>query len=76
MKNLAIIGGGAWGTALSCVLAPRFGEVRLWVKEADLAQRIAVSRVNDVFLPGVRLPDNVIAQPLRSKHPSTERISY
>ena len=37
MKNLAIIGGGSWGTALAIVLAPRFTRVRLWVFEADLA---------------------------------------
>jgi len=60
VRTLSIIGGGGWGTALSCVLAPRFAEVRLWVKEPDLAQRMSVSRVNDVFLPGVALADNVL----------------
>jgi glycerol-3-phosphate dehydrogenase (NAD(P)+) len=59
VQTLAIIGGGSWGTALSCVLAPRFSEVRLWVKEPDLADRIRVSRVNDIFLPGVLIGDNV-----------------
>src|SRR5580698_3045440 len=44
MVNLAIIGGGSWGTALSLVLAPRFQEVRLWVYEADLARQIETSR--------------------------------
>ncbi len=60
MKTLAIIGGGSWGTALACVLAPRFGEVRLWVRETDLAERMRGSRVNDVFLPGVPLAENVL----------------
>jgi glycerol-3-phosphate dehydrogenase (NAD(P)+) len=60
MRTLAIIGGGSWGTALCCVLAPRFTEVRLWVREADLAERMRVSRVNDVFLPGVTLAENVV----------------
>lgn len=59
MRTLAIIGGGSWGTALSCVLAPRFDEVRLWVKEPDLAVRMHASRINDVFLPGVTLAENV-----------------
>ena len=59
MRTLAIIGGGGWGTALSCVLAQRFAEVRLWVREQDLAERMAASRVNDAFLPGVTLADNV-----------------
>jgi glycerol-3-phosphate dehydrogenase (NAD(P)+) len=60
MQTLAIIGGGSWGTALSCVLAPRFEDVRLWVKEPELAERMRTSRVNGVFLPGVTLADNVL----------------
>lgn len=60
MRTLAIIGGGGWGTALSSVLAPRFREVRLWVREPDLAERMRLSRVNDVFLPGVTLAENVL----------------
>jgi len=59
MKNLAIIGGGSWGTALAIVLAPRFDRVRLWVYEPDLAERMCTSRINDVYLPGFQLPANV-----------------
>ncbi|HUQ91769.1 MAG TPA: NAD(P)H-dependent glycerol-3-phosphate dehydrogenase [Bryobacteraceae bacterium] len=57
---LSIIGGGSWGTALAVVLAPKFEMVRLWVYEPDLAVRMASSRQNDVFLPGIRLPLNVV----------------
>ena len=59
MTRLAIIGGGSWGTALAIVLAPRFAQVRLWVYETDLAERMRASRVNDVFLPDCPLPPNV-----------------
>jgi glycerol-3-phosphate dehydrogenase (NAD(P)+) len=61
MTQLAIIGGGGWGTALACVLASRFDRVSLWVYEEDLALRIESSRINDVFLPGVTIPRNVRA---------------
>jgi glycerol-3-phosphate dehydrogenase (NAD(P)+) len=57
--KLAIIGGGSWGTALAIVLAPRSESLKLWVYEADLAERISHSRVNDIFLPGFRLPDGI-----------------
>jgi glycerol-3-phosphate dehydrogenase (NAD(P)+) len=74
MRNLAIIGGGSWGTALAIALAPRFpgkpypgitapasstAPIRLWVYESDLAARMQATRENDVFLPGFRLPENV-----------------
>jgi glycerol-3-phosphate dehydrogenase (NAD(P)+) len=59
--KLAIIGAGSWGTALACVLAPRFASVSLWAYEADLAERLEATRSNDVFLPGFRLPGNVAA---------------
>ncbi len=59
MKNLSVIGGGSWGTALAIVLAPRFPQVRLWVFEADLAARMRSSRVNDVYLPGYEVPGHV-----------------
>ena len=59
MTTLAIIGGGSWGTALACVLAPRFDHVRLWMNEAEIAERTQSTRVNDVFLPGFSLPATV-----------------
>jgi glycerol-3-phosphate dehydrogenase (NAD(P)+) len=57
--KLAVLGGGSWGTALSIVLAPRFERIGLWAFEADLAERMARSRENDVFLPGFKLPENI-----------------
>lgn len=62
MKRLAIAGGGSWGTALAIVLAPRFQEVKLWVYEQDLAERMGRTRVNDVYLPGFELPPNVAVE--------------
>jgi len=57
--TLSILGGGSWGTALAIALAPRFDSLRLWVFERDLAARMRASRENDVYLPGLRLPDHV-----------------
>ncbi len=59
MSRLAIIGAGSWGAALSIALAPRFSQVRLWVYEKDLAERMRESRVNDLYLPSARIADNV-----------------
>jgi glycerol-3-phosphate dehydrogenase (NAD(P)+) len=59
MKTLAILGAGSWGTALAVALSPRFERIRLWAHETDLVERMAGARENDIFLPGIRLPDNV-----------------
>jgi glycerol-3-phosphate dehydrogenase (NAD(P)+) len=59
VKTLAILGGGSWGTALAVVLAPKFDCVRLWFHEPDLAASAASDRENRIFLPGIRLPENV-----------------
>jgi len=60
--TLTILGGGSWGTALAIVLGPRFDRVRLWVYEQDLAARMRASRVSDVYLPGLKLPDSVVIE--------------
>jgi glycerol-3-phosphate dehydrogenase (NAD(P)+) len=59
VRTLAIAGAGSWGTALAIVLASRFERVRLWVYEPDLAQRMANTRENDIYLPGFQIPINV-----------------
>lgn len=62
MNELAIVGAGSWGTALAIVLARRFPRIRLWVYEKDLAARMREKRINDLYLPGFRLPDNVAVE--------------
>ncbi|MCH7977348.1 MAG: NAD(P)-dependent glycerol-3-phosphate dehydrogenase [Acidobacteria bacterium] len=59
MKNVAIIGAGGWGTALAIALARKAGTIRLWVFEPDLCESLRKTRVNDLYLPGFRIPENV-----------------
>jgi glycerol-3-phosphate dehydrogenase (NAD(P)+) len=59
--DVAVIGGGSMGTALAKLLADNGRRVSMWVFEADLAERINATRVNDLFLPGVPLPAGVTA---------------
>ena len=57
--RIAVVGAGAWGTALACHLASRAHaqpEVVLVARSADRAGEIARDRRNDRYLPGVPLP--------------------
>lgn len=60
MAQTAVLGAGSWGTALAVHLARVGHSVSLWSRDEALARRLAESRVNDVYLPGIRLPDSVI----------------
>ena len=60
MSRIAIIGAGAWGTALSIVAGrSRRHEVRVWAYEPEVREAIATDRMNSIFLPGHRVPDCV-----------------
>jgi len=60
MSEIAIIGAGAWGTALSIVLGRKESHrVRLWAHEKDVCESIARQRVNEKFLPDQRIPPGV-----------------
>ncbi|HJW99115.1 MAG TPA: NAD(P)H-dependent glycerol-3-phosphate dehydrogenase [Terriglobales bacterium] len=60
MSRIAIVGAGAWGTALSVVLARGSRHVvRLWAYERDVWESIENKRTNDLFLPGCSIPDAV-----------------
>jgi glycerol-3-phosphate dehydrogenase (NAD(P)+) len=60
LSDLAIIGAGSWGTALSIVLAPRFQRVRLWAYDPGLADEIRTTRENTPYLPGFQVAGNVL----------------
>ncbi len=59
--NISIIGAGSWGTALSVVVAEKGHPVRLWAREPEIVENINRHNKNGVYLPDVRLPDNVTA---------------
>ncbi len=58
MTRVAVLGAGAWGTAISCVLAARL-EVALWARDAAQVKNIATTRRNTRYLPGFELPPAV-----------------
>jgi|HubBroStandDraft_3_1064219.scaffolds.fasta_scaffold50840_2 glycerol-3-phosphate dehydrogenase (NAD(P)+) len=60
MKSIGILGAGSWGTALAVHLAGTARHrVSLWARQPELAERLAATRSNADFLPGVELPAGI-----------------
>jgi glycerol-3-phosphate dehydrogenase (NAD(P)+) len=67
MSRIAILGAGAWGTALAINLLSRDRwsagsrhEVLLWTRSASAAEQMRDRRENDAYLPGFTLPPELI----------------
>jgi glycerol-3-phosphate dehydrogenase (NAD(P)+) len=63
VATVAILGAGAWGTAVAIHLAERAAakpEVTLWTRDGAQARAIAAARVNARYLPGIAVPSSVV----------------
>jgi glycerol-3-phosphate dehydrogenase (NAD(P)+) len=61
IDHIAVIGAGAWGTALAATAVAAGRTVALWAHETEVVEAIARTRRNDAFLPGVDLPEGIVA---------------
>jgi glycerol-3-phosphate dehydrogenase (NAD(P)+) len=59
-KRTAIIGAGGWGTALAALWSKRGNKITLWGRSAGRVEQLKESRENTDYLPGVKLPDEVV----------------
>lgn len=60
MSRIAVLGAGAWGTALAISLARRGGhEISLWSHSPALADHLADTGENLPYLPGFTLPVDI-----------------
>jgi len=57
--TIAILGAGAWGTALAWLWAKEDQRILLWAHNAERVARMQKSRTNAEYLPDVQLPDSV-----------------
>jgi glycerol-3-phosphate dehydrogenase (NAD(P)+) len=60
VSEIAVIGAGAWGTAISIVLGRKqTHSVRLWAHEPEVRESINAHHVNEMFLAGQPIPPTV-----------------
>jgi glycerol-3-phosphate dehydrogenase (NAD(P)+) len=53
--RVAVLGGGAWGTALACAMARAGNDAVLWARDAATAEAVSLRGENPRYLPGIRL---------------------
>jgi glycerol-3-phosphate dehydrogenase (NAD(P)+) len=59
--KIAVLGAGAWGTAIGVNLCARH-EVRLWARDAALIAALRKDRANSRYLPGINLPPALLPE--------------
>ena len=57
--RIVVVGAGSWGTAVARLAAAAGGDVRLVCRGAAQAERVARTRRNDPYLPGVDVPEPI-----------------
>jgi len=60
-EHIAVLGSGAWGTAIAKVIAQKQKDVLIWSYETDVRDEINNSQRNTRYLPGVDLPKSLRA---------------
>lgn len=61
MKKVCVLGGGAFGTAMACLLADNGYEVNIWCCELDVVESINLKNINNIYLPDIKLNENIFA---------------
>lgn len=60
MNGVAVLGAGAWGTALAAALARSGQQASLWARDPEQAEAILRLRRNDRYLPEIELPVQLV----------------
>ena len=61
LGTAAVMGAGAWGTALAKVLADAGSDVRLWARRPEVEHEVNTAHNNNRYLHGVNLPSAIRA---------------
>jgi glycerol-3-phosphate dehydrogenase (NAD(P)+) len=61
MARVGVIGGGAFGTAMACVIRRSGHDTVIWAREPEVVSAINRGAVNPVYLPGIRVLPGITA---------------
>jgi glycerol-3-phosphate dehydrogenase (NAD(P)+) len=61
VKNVAVIGGGSFGTVMANIIAQNGHPTRLWMRDAEQVESLNNTRQNAIYLPGLQIHEQVTA---------------
>ena len=59
MAKVSVLGSGSWGTAMAMCLANNGHKLLVWSRSEETTERLAKTHINEKYLPGVVLPENI-----------------
>lgn len=57
--QILVLGAGGWGTALAVLLHNNGHKVTLWEYKKNYAKTLSKSRINKLYLPGIKIPKEI-----------------
>ncbi|MEP2640181.1 NAD(P)H-dependent glycerol-3-phosphate dehydrogenase, partial [Roseobacter sp.] len=60
-ERIAVVGAGAWGTALASIAATAGRQVRIFGRDVETVNAINQTHENTTYLPGIALPETLVA---------------
>ncbi|MGV3592111.1 MAG: NAD(P)H-dependent glycerol-3-phosphate dehydrogenase [Gammaproteobacteria bacterium] len=61
LKNVAVIGGGSFGTVIANIIAHNGHHTHLWMRDVDQVESLNATRQNAAYMPGLELHEKVVA---------------
>ena len=59
MAKVSVLGSGSWGTAMAMCLANNGHNILVWCRSDETANQLKKTHINEKYLPGVVLPENI-----------------
>lgn len=59
MAKVSVLGSGSWGTAMAMCIADNGHSVLLWSRKVETTAELSKTHINQKYLPGVILPENI-----------------
>lgn len=72
--KISVLGAGGWGTTLAILLHNNGHEVTLWEYKSSYAKLLSKNRTNEIYLPGIQIPSELIITHNLSKAVSKKQV--